>query len=67
MGSHLSFIGNRLDSVFSGAQKGSHSTLGQDEAKRIVIFSYLVVGDILQLASDTQKNVTTKAKTNNKG
>ena len=61
VGSHLSFIGDRLDSIFSGAQKGSHSSLNLDEAKRIVIFSYLVVGDILQLASDTQKSATSKA------
>lgn len=61
VGSNLSFLGDRLDSVFSGAQKGSHSTLELDEANRIVIFSYLVVGDILKLASESAKNITTEA------
>jgi len=62
VGSHLSFIGNRLDSIFSGVQKGSHSSLTQEEAKRIIIFSYLAVGDILKLAYEAEKNVTTKAE-----
>ena len=63
VGSHLSFIGDRLDSVFSGVQKGSHSSLTLDEAKRIIIFSYLAVGDILKLASNLDEIVTTRAET----
>lgn len=52
IGSHLSFIGDRLDSVLSAAQKGSHSTiLTKEEADRYVIYTYLVTGDILSLAT----------------
>lgn len=50
VGSHLSFIGDRLDSVFQGAQKGSHKTImTRKEADRYVVYTYLVVGDILSL------------------
>ncbi|MDB5730181.1 MAG: hypothetical protein JWQ03_76 [Variovorax sp.] len=51
VGSHLGFIGERLDSVFQAAQKGSHSTIvTRVEADRYVVYTYLVVGDILALA-----------------
>jgi len=49
VGSHLSYIGERLDSVFQAAQKGSHSTVTRDEADRYVVYTYLVVGDVLSL------------------
>lgn len=50
VGSHLSFIGDRLDSVFKAAQKGSHSTIvSREEADRYVVYTYLIVGDILSL------------------
>ena len=50
VGSHLSYIGDRLDSVFQAAQKGSHSTIvTRDEADRYVVYTYLVVGDVLRL------------------
>lgn len=48
----LRFIGDRLDAVFSGVQKGSHSEIGKSEAQRFVIHTYLVIGDILQLKAD---------------
>lgn len=51
VGSNLSFLGDRLDSVFEAAQKGSHSNIvGREEADRYVVYTYLVVGDILSLA-----------------
>jgi hypothetical protein len=50
VGSHLSFVGDRLDSVFAAAQKGSHATiLTRQEADRYVVYTYLLVGDILSL------------------
>jgi hypothetical protein len=50
VGSHLRFIGERLDSVFKAAQKGSHDTIiSREEADRYVIYTYLIVGDILSL------------------
>lgn len=50
VGSNLSFIGNRLDSVFQATQKGSHANIvTQEEADRYVVYTYLIVGDVLSL------------------
>jgi hypothetical protein len=49
VGSHLKFVGERLDSVFQAAQKGSHASVGKDEADRYVVYTYLIVGDVLSL------------------
>ncbi len=49
VGSHLGFIGDRLDSIFRAAQKGSHSIVTKEEADRYVVYTYLVTGDILSL------------------
>jgi hypothetical protein len=50
VGSHLDFIGNRLDSIVESSHKGSHTTITtKEEADRYVIYTYLIVGDILSL------------------
>ncbi|AKS41256.1 AbiTii domain-containing protein [Wenzhouxiangella marina] len=49
VGSHLGFVGDRLDSVFQAAQKGSHAAVSKEEADRYVVYTYLVVGDMLSL------------------
>lgn len=50
VGSHMKYLGERLDAIFAAAQKGSHDVIAsQDEADRYVIYTYLVVGDILRL------------------
>lgn len=49
VGSHISFIGDRLDSVFRSAQKGSHSIVTKEEADRYVVYTYLITGDVLSL------------------
>ena len=52
VGSHLDFIGDRLDAVFRAAQKGSHSDiLKKEEADRYVVYTYLIAGDILSLVN----------------
>ena len=52
VGSHLSYMGDRLDALFNAAQKGSHSTVTKEEADRCVVYTYLLVGDILSLRSE---------------
>ena len=53
VGSHMKYLGNRLDSIFQAAQKGSHDIINsQDEADRYVIYTYLVIGDILRLTQN---------------
>lgn len=49
VGSHLKYMGDRLDALFHAAQKGSHAAVTKDEADRCVIYTYLLVGDILSL------------------
>ena len=51
VGSHLHYMGHRLDALFKAAQKGSHDTLTREEADRCVVYTYLLVGDILSLRS----------------
>ena len=52
VGSHLGFLGDRLDAVFEAAQKGSHYTVNRDEANRYVLYTYMLVGDILALSDN---------------
>ena len=49
VGSHLRYMGERLDALFGAAQKGSHSTVTREEAERCAVYTYLLVGDILSL------------------
>jgi len=50
VGSQLSFLGDRLDSIVQSAQKGSHEMIvSREEADRYVVYTYLLVGDVLSL------------------
>ncbi|EKJ88435.1 hypothetical protein CLV96_3264 [Leptospira meyeri] len=49
IGSDLTHIGERIDSVFQASQKGSHSSIKRQEADRYVIHTFLLLGDILSL------------------
>ena len=50
VGSQLNFLGDRLDAVFRAAQKGSHGDIvSREEADRYVVYTYLLVGDLLSL------------------
>jgi hypothetical protein len=35
--------------VFRAAQKGSHAVVGREEANRYVVYTYMLVGDLLSL------------------
>lgn len=55
VGSHMKYLGERLDAIFQAAQKGSHDTIStREEADRYVIYTYLVIGDILSLREEIQ-------------
>ena len=56
VGSHLRFLGDRLDAIFKAAQKGSHASVGREEANRYVVYTYMLVGDILSLKRTTEQN-----------
>ncbi len=56
IGSQLAYLGDRLDSIFRAAQKGSHDIIvSREEADRYVVYTYLLVGDIL-LLHESQAN-----------
>ena len=57
VGSHLHFIGDRLDSIFKAAQKGSHADIiSKEEADRYVVYTYLLVGDVLSLLPESSRH-----------
>jgi hypothetical protein len=49
VGSTLRYIGERLDALANAGNKGTHHEVKKDEAERYVIYTYLVVGDLLAL------------------
>lgn len=49
VGSNLGFIGDRLDGVYNAANKGTHTEVTLEEAERYIIYTYLLIGDILAL------------------
>jgi hypothetical protein len=55
VGSHLHFLGDRLDAIFRAAQKGSHNSVSREDANRYVVYTYMIVGDILALRRESKK------------
>jgi len=49
VGSNLNYLHDRLRSVHKAANKGSHAIVTKEEADRYVIYTYLIVSDILSL------------------
>ena len=50
IGTHLDYIGNRIDSVYKATNKAAHTTIkSKQEAERYIIYTYLLIGDILSL------------------
>ena len=50
VGSQLTYIKDRLESLLSASHKGTHTTIvSKDDANRIVVYTYLLIGDILSL------------------
>ena len=58
VGSHIKFLGERLDAIFKAAQKGSHAEIVlREEADRYVVYTYMVVGDLMSLKLVAEKQV----------
>jgi hypothetical protein len=50
IGSSLKYIGDRLDAIYNATTKGTHADITRrDEAERYIIYTYLLLGDILSL------------------
>lgn len=51
VGSHLKFLGDRLDALNATSSKGVHKSLSKEDAERLVMYTYLTVGDIISLTT----------------
>ena len=49
VGSNLKFICDRIESIYKASCKGTHSIVTFEEAKKYIIYTYLLLGDILSL------------------
>jgi len=50
VGAQLDYLGHRLDALYSAANKGTHDDIQRfDEAERYIIYTYLLIGDLLSL------------------
>jgi hypothetical protein len=49
VGSQLSYMSDRLHALVGAANKGSHDSVTREEADRCVVYTYMLVGDILSL------------------
>jgi AbiTii len=49
IGSNLEFIGDRIDSIYKSTTKGTHAKVEQKEAESYVMYTYMLIGDILEL------------------
>jgi hypothetical protein len=53
VGSHADFLGDRLESIVEAANKGTHADIiSREEADRYVVYTYLLVGDVLTLLQE---------------
>lgn len=57
VGTSLDYIGSRLDALYGETNKGSHAMVTREEADRCVIYTYMIVGDILSLGLVPQQVV----------
>jgi hypothetical protein len=55
IGSNLEFIGERIDSIYKSTTKGSHAKVEQKEAESYVMYTYMLIGDILELHTPSIK------------
>jgi hypothetical protein len=49
LGSQLEFTADRLDAIYKGTNKGTHTNVTQEEAERFVMYTYMLLGDLLSL------------------
>jgi hypothetical protein len=49
VGSSLALLDDRLSALFNAANQGTHSKVTRAEADRYVIYTYLIIGDLLSL------------------
>lgn len=49
IGNSLEYIGKYIDSVYNTSNKGTHDKVTKEEAERCIIYTYILLGDILKI------------------
>ena len=49
IGNTLDYIGKYIDSVYNTSNKGTHDKVTKEEAERCIIYTYILLGDILKI------------------
>ena len=49
IGSNLDFIGDRIDAIYKATTKGSHAKVEKKEAESYVMYTYMLIGDVMDL------------------
>lgn len=49
VGSHLDYIGDRIDAIYKSSTKGSHAKVDQKEAESYAMYTYMLIGDVMDL------------------
>lgn len=49
VGSHLDYMGDRIDAIYDASTKGSHANVKREEAERYMIYTYLLISDVIIL------------------
>lgn len=47
--SELEYLGRRIDSIYDLTCKGTHAEISREEAERAIIWTYLLIGDLIKL------------------
>lgn len=56
VGSSLASIGERIDSIYNATNKGTHTEVTKAEAERYIIYTYLLIGDLLSLKEKNESD-----------
>lgn len=63
VGSHLEYFVERLEAVLSAGHKGAHEDIQTaEEAERYIIYTYLLIGDLLRLEQGEEKGARPVSK-----
>lgn len=56
-GSHLEFVGNRIDTIYEMTNKGSHEEINdRQEAEKVFIYLYILLSDVIVLWDEVRQD-----------
>lgn len=54
IGAELKYIGEKIHKIYTAVNKGTHATVGKSEAENYVIYTYLLISDLLAIHEKTE-------------